>query len=339
MEKSTQPIVGTYKERDWKSTPASDAESLLKIVCLPLKYQRGIEAFRQIVIEAEDQLNSGVLQTTRELEVTLIQNARRESQSPRLFHIFRDAVTARCDEAMGQSHKAQQSDLCVPRTASRDRYYVVDLNTILRISWNLNECEGLNRSSATPWSKTSVHAVICSRTLDEIPEMKSAPVVSRINSEKSLPATPSSWTSAGLSHHRTTSSANTSPSTLSDHTVDTSISSTSPILKTPDVQVDYCPECYQEFKGAPPNRRSNLLRHLKGPRHNADAGFRCLQQDCVSTKPMRCDNLRHHLQKVHEMTTQAEVEGAIQRSKGSKRIKLAQTEWPSGINRTDSGRF
>ncbi len=47
----------------------------------PLQQEKGIEALRRIVVDTEYQIDRGVLQNTREVEVTLMTSGRVSSKS------------------------------------------------------------------------------------------------------------------------------------------------------------------------------------------------------------------------------------------------------------------
>lgn len=53
-----------------------NARSLIQTITVPLREQRGIEAFQDKVIAAEYLLRSGMVTTPRDLEITLIQSGR-----------------------------------------------------------------------------------------------------------------------------------------------------------------------------------------------------------------------------------------------------------------------
>lgn len=77
------PTALEYHSRD--TEVLNNAHSLIKTITVPLKEQRGIEAFRDKVIEAECQLCSGLVLTPRELEITLIQSGRVGRPTPNLY--------------------------------------------------------------------------------------------------------------------------------------------------------------------------------------------------------------------------------------------------------------
>ena len=54
----------------------------------PLLQVRGIEALQRIVVDAEYQISRGILQNTREVEVTLITSGRVSSRLPIIYHFF-----------------------------------------------------------------------------------------------------------------------------------------------------------------------------------------------------------------------------------------------------------
>ena len=69
--------------------PAKDAKSrtweilhMIKTITRPLLQRRGIEALRRIVIDTEFQIDRGLLQNTREVEVTLLTSGRVSFQHP-----------------------------------------------------------------------------------------------------------------------------------------------------------------------------------------------------------------------------------------------------------------
>ncbi len=53
---------------------------MMNNITRPLLEEKGIEALRRLVIDTEYQIDRGVLQNTREVEVTLITSARVSSQ-------------------------------------------------------------------------------------------------------------------------------------------------------------------------------------------------------------------------------------------------------------------
>lgn len=293
--------------------------------------QRGLEAFQENVKDVHHQLGGGLLRTPRELEITLIQSGRVrvlarqsrqhangfqwKSQSPRLFNIYQDAIITRCDEAMKRSDTTWQSDPAWRSgPAWRNRCYVADLHEVFALSWDLDKRQTLG-TSTTHWPNASVLAVICPRQPDIESPLSSVSVFNQAGTISSSPTSRASWTSASGSQSRTIGSSDTSPTVMSQM----STSPTIPALKSPATKVDYCQPCGQEFTGSPQNRRSNMLRHFRDSfRHNKDAGLRCPQQDCERTTPMRSDNLRQHLQKVHGLSSQAGLQDALRRSKRRK---------------------
>lgn len=212
---------------------------------------------------------------------------------------------------MEKSHVAQQSDKTwSTKPAWRDRYYVADLHAIFVLSWGLDKHEGLELSS-NDWPNTSVSAVICPKIPDKT-SLPSTPATNRTGTVDISPISLASWTSGSASQGNTNNSSTTSPTVFSQM----STPPTSPALKTRQSGADFCHPCGQEFTGSPQNRRSNRLRHFRDSvRHNSDAGLRCPQQRCASTNPMRSDNLRQHLQKVHGLSSQADLGDALRRSK------------------------
>lgn len=209
---------------------------------------------------------------------------------------------------MEHSNISWQSDPAwSSRSAWRDQYYIADLYSMFDLAWGLGEIGG-SRMTGNHLPTPSVHAVICPR-----------PSVPNTNEDGNLSFSPTSLasqTSRSTTLGRETDSSNTSPTIFSQM----SSSSNSPVSKDPNPEADsFCHPCGQGFTGSPQNRRSNMLRHLKGTiRHNSDAGLRCPQQPCESTKPMRSDNLRQHLQRIHGISSRKELQDAVERSKQMK---------------------
>ena len=287
-----------------------DGEHMIHHITGPLQQERGIEALGRIVTDTEWLIDRGLLQTTREVEVTLKSNGRvrsssassiaiylaknvqRSSESPEVLERYHNTVSGLCDQAMASSSLAWYPSW-------RNEHYSADIDRILGM---LNGQNGIGpdhpdlsfspnivRSevsypnltfldSPTPWSSVSNAFV----TLDS----SSTGVMS--------------WTPTHSSERTELSNQTTSLTTTpSQH----SGSPTSPIPDTPSTSVVSCPQCSIDFTGSPQDARSNYQRHLRETRrHNKEAGLKCPLPDCDTKPPMRSDNLAPHLRKQHGMS-------------------------------------
>ncbi|KAL2039521.1 hypothetical protein N7G274_007793 [Stereocaulon virgatum] len=285
-------------------------EHMINAIIHPLQQQRGIEAFRDQVSEAEAQLHNGLLQNLREIEVVLISSGKRTSRSPHLYERYHECITSLCDTAMAPPDPSwNQESLWTLEAAWRDHYYIADLHEILAISLELDKYRSID-ASTNRWPDTSVLAVIRSDpTL-----LKSSPPASSNSCGSSTDSSPTSLASLDSTMSlsgETLASSLISPTALSQN----SLSPTSPTFPMPNAEIASCQLCDAKFRGTPQHRKSNLQRHMRTSKiHSGYAGFKCPEPGC-SSRLRRTDNLGKHLQTIHGLSSPVQKHDAIRRSR------------------------
>ena len=78
IERNSQPLAGALVSNAQNSAP--NVEHMIESITEPLRQHRGIEAFRDQVIDIEMQIRNGLLQNPREVEVVLILSGKVSTQ-------------------------------------------------------------------------------------------------------------------------------------------------------------------------------------------------------------------------------------------------------------------
>ncbi|CAD6581839.1 MAG: hypothetical protein ASARMPREDX12_000682 [Alectoria sarmentosa] len=196
----------------------NEIKHMINYITRPLQRERGIEALRRIVIDTELGIAKGLLQTTREVEVTLNTSGRWRSESPEVFERYHNLVTHQCNK----TRLSLGSD---PYTLWRNDHYIVDLDGILRISKEQDRRDSIG-SAVKLWPDFSevIH-------LNQPDLYSPAPWSSISNGAETLEASPNSlmsWTPPGSSKRPEIGTQLTSPTDLSQVSSPTSLTPNTP---------------------------------------------------------------------------------------------------------------
>lgn len=283
-------------------------EHLIKHITGPLQQERGVEALRRIMIDTELRIATGLLQNTREVEVTLITSGRRSSESLEVFERYRDLVISQCDKAVQSSGSDRY-------LTWRNEHYIVDLNRLLETPKQEDRYDLIEFSPKLSPDTRGFEAISPNQLVLDSPAPWSS-ISNGARTPDSSPTSDMSWTFTGSSMRPEVNTRGTSLTALSQ----ASISPTSLAPDTPTSSVVSCRACSREFKGNPQDARSNLQRHLRNSRrHKTSAGLKCPQLECRIRPAMRSDNLGPHLQNFHKMSSPSKRKSIIDESKLSAR--------------------
>ncbi|KAL2041813.1 hypothetical protein N7G274_005597 [Stereocaulon virgatum] len=256
----------------------ANIQDMIGTIIEPLKNEAGIEAFHEIVVEAEFQLRAGLLRYPREVEVTLKTNSRYDSQSQQVLQRFQEAVSIFCDRAMR-----------LPNPSWRNRYYIAALDKVLAVSVEITNRRTLE-ARANRDSGVSVLAVVRPMLSSCSSPISTSSIESRtfVNGSPSTVRSRSSQRSFLMDNYESPTTAPTSDSIGSP---------TSPSLTSVAAVVLSCPSCPAVFRGTSAN--TNLKRHLKTTRaHGHTAIYNCRNEGCDGSFS-RSDNLTAHIREDH----------------------------------------